>query len=92
MLCQVGLLALKVGHAALRALHSTTAALELYENVISPVISQQEGVQPTPPDTPPMLPSVHMLWGPLVGALRVDCHCRLAAIQENIHCITSRLL
>lgn len=69
---QVGLLALKVGHAALRALHSTTAALDLYEQVIIPVTSKQEGVQPPPPDTPHMLPSVHVLWGALVGALRVS--------------------
>ena len=69
---QVGLLALKVGHVALRALHSTTAALDLYEQVIVPVTSNQEGVQPPPPDTPQMLPSVHTLWGALVGALRVS--------------------
>lgn len=68
---QVGLLALKVGHVALRALHSTTSALDLYEQVITPVTSKQEGVQPPPPDTPQMLPSVHVLWGALVGALRV---------------------
>ena len=72
VLRQVGLLALKVGHVALRALHSTTAALDLYEQVIVPVTSKQEGVQPPPPDTPQMLPSVHILWGSLVGALRVS--------------------
>lgn len=68
---QVGLLALKVGHVAIRALHSTTAALDLYEQVISPVTNKQKGVQPPPPDTPQMLPSVHILWGALAGALRV---------------------
>lgn len=72
MVHQVGLLALKVGHVALRALHSTTAALDLYEQVIIPVTSTQEGVQPPPPATPHMLPSVHTLWGALVGALRVS--------------------
>lgn len=71
MVHQVGLLALKVGHVALRALHSTTAALDLYEQVIIPVTSKQEGVQPPPPDTPQMLPSIHVLWGALVGTLRV---------------------
>ena len=72
LMLQVGLLALKVGHGALRALHSTTAALDLYEQVISPVTSKQEGVRPPPPDTPQLLPSVHVLWGALVGALKVS--------------------
>ncbi len=58
---------------ALRALHATTAALDLYEQVITPVTSKQEGVGPPPPDTPQLLPSVHAIWGPLVGALRVSC-------------------
>ncbi len=72
VLSQVALLASKVGLVALRALHSTTAALDLYEQVISPITSKQEGVGPPPPDTPQLLPSVHAIWGPLVGALRVS--------------------
>lgn len=71
VLMQVGLLASKVGLLALTALHATTAALDLYEHVITPVTSKQEGVGPPPPDTPQLLPSVHAIWGALVGALRV---------------------
>lgn len=71
---QVGLLASKIGLMALKALHSTTGALELYEQVITPATSEQEGVGPgpPPPDTPQLLPSVHAIWGPIVGALRVS--------------------
>lgn len=72
---QVGLLASKVGLLSLTALHATTAALDLYEQVITPVTSKQEGVGPPPPDTPQLLPSVHAIWGALIGALQV---CELA--------------
>ena len=71
LLLQVALLATKVGLTALKALHSITAALELYENVLTPISSKQEGVGPPAPDTPQMLPSVHAMWGPLMGALKV---------------------
>ncbi|KAL3144083.1 hypothetical protein ABBQ32_003877 [Trebouxia sp. C0010 RCD-2024] len=81
---KVGLLALKVGHGALRALHSTTAALDLYEQVISPVTSKQEGVRPPPPDTPQLLPSIHVLWGALVGVLKDG---RRALVQGALQCL-----
>ncbi|DBA77508.1 hypothetical protein WJX77_009976 [Trebouxia sp. C0004] len=81
---KVGLLASKVGLVALKALHATTAALDLYEQVITPVTSKQEGVGPPPPDTPQLLPSVHAIWGPLVGALRND---RPALVQAAMECL-----
>ena len=68
---QVGVLALKVGQAGLQALQATSAALDLYEQIIEPHTSKQEGVQPVPPDTPQMLPSIHAIWSPLIGALKV---------------------
>ena len=89
---QVGLLASKVGLIALKALHSTTAALELYENVLTPISSKQAGVGPPPPETPQMLPSVHAMWGPLVGALKVSvanvaCHAGTPCHRfESGHC------
>lgn len=76
---QVGVLALKVGQAGLQALQATSAALDLYEQIIEPHTSKQEGVQPVPPDTPQMLPSVHAIWSPLIGALQVG----LAAGSES---------
>ena len=64
----------------LNALQATSNALDLYEQVIEPHTNKQEGVQPPPPDTPQMLPSVHAIWSPLMGALKVAlCICYLAA-------------
>ena len=71
MLVQVAVLAMRVGQVGLNALQATTKALDLYEQVIEPHTSKQEGVQPPPPDTPQLLPSVHIIWSPLIGALKV---------------------
>ncbi|DBA68248.1 TPA: hypothetical protein ACH3X2_013864 [Trebouxia sp. C0005] len=81
---KVGLLASKVGLVALKALHATTAALDLYEQAITPVTSKKEGVGPPPSDTPQLLPSVHAIWGPLIGALRND---RPALVQAAMECL-----
>lgn len=71
MSIEVAVLALRVGQVGLNALQATTKALDLYEQIIEPHTSKQEGVQPPPPDTPQLLPSVHAIWSPLVGALKV---------------------
>ncbi|KAL0049229.1 hypothetical protein WJX82_009193 [Trebouxia sp. C0006] len=81
---KVGLLASKVGLVALKTLHATTAALDLYEQVITPVTSKQEEIGPPPPDTPQLLPIVHAMWGPLVGALRNE---RPALVEAAMECL-----
>lgn len=84
---QVGVLALKVGHMGLKALQATSKALDLYEQVIEPHTSKQDGVQPPPPDTPQLLPSLHAIWSPLMGALQVHLH----ALTWHKHNIGSQL-
>ena len=59
----------------LSALQDTTAALDLFEQVITPHLEREDAIQPVQPDTPKMLPSVHAMWGFLVTALQVLSCC-----------------
>jgi hypothetical protein len=65
--------ALHVCTLALRTLHDTTAALRCHSDRISPVLWVSPGaVEPFEPEAPVLLPSVHLFWSPLVGALKVS--------------------
>ncbi len=68
---QAALLAVEVCVWGLSALQNTTAALDLFEQVITPHLKREDAIRPVEPDTPKMLPSVHVMWGFLVTALQV---------------------
>ncbi|GAB4823772.1 hypothetical protein N2152v2_010818 [Parachlorella kessleri] len=67
---QVAVQALSVCTAGLRCLRATTLALELDEYQVEPVVAKAADVAPPDPLTPKLLPSVHLLWMPLMGALK----------------------
>ncbi|KAK9788844.1 hypothetical protein WJX73_002626 [Symbiochloris irregularis] len=68
---QVAVLALDVATGALAALQPVAAAREIREQQIEPMVRRQPGhVAPLPPDTPQLLPQVHLVWGPLMAALK----------------------
>ena len=58
--------------AALQALQSTSASLNLLEYKITPYLQKKGIMEPVAPDTPQLLPHVHVFWGPLLAALKVD--------------------
>ena len=66
----------------LSALQDTTAALDLFEQVITPHLERGDAIQPVQPDTPKMLPSVHVMWGFLVTALQVLSCCSLPWVMS----------
>lgn len=71
---QVALLAMQVAIGAVQTLVATSQVKELRDQGIEPLVSQRggaSGVQPLPPDTPQMLPMVHLVWGPLMAAVKV---------------------
>ena len=68
---QVALLAMEVAEAALRTLASTSAALEIQEQRIAPLVNPRDAVQPVQPEVPQLLPNIHTLWAPLVQTLKV---------------------
>eukprot|EP00891_Asterochloris_glomerata_P002860 jgi/Astpho2/2860/fgenesh1_pg.00050_%23_118_t len=67
---RAALLAVEVCVWGLSALQNTTAALDLFEQVITPHLKREDAIRPVEPDTPKMLPSVHVMWGFLVTALQ----------------------
>ena len=80
---QAALLAMEVCVWGLSALQDTTAALDLFEQVITPHLAREDAIQPVQPDTPKMLPSVHVMWGFLVTALQVLSRCSLTDIYAR---------
>lgn len=62
--------AVTVCMSALQALKSATEIIELEEEKIEPFVKKQVDLQPPEPDVPRLLPSVHLFWAPLVGALK----------------------
>ena len=69
---QVALLAMEVAEAALRTLACTSAALDIQEQRITPLVKPRDAVQPVQPEVPQLLPSIHTLWAPLVQTLKVS--------------------
>jgi hypothetical protein len=67
---QVAVQSLGVVAGALRALAAVTEAAELDVNQIQLLTRRRTDVAPPDPDTPRMLPSVHLAWAPLLGALQ----------------------
>lgn len=63
---------MKVSEAALRTLAATSAAMDIQEQRITPLVKPRDDVQPVQPETPQLLPCVHALWAPLVHALKVN--------------------
>lgn len=70
-LVQVLLLAMDVARGALQALQQTSAVLDIHENRIKPNVRKKTSVEPVPPETPQLLPTIHALWSPLVNSLKV---------------------
>ena len=68
---QVLLLAMGAVRAALRALRATSAVADVTEQRIEPLVRGRAAVGPVPPETPKLLPVVHILWAPLMHALKV---------------------
>eukprot|EP00887_Chlorella_sp_A99_P000587 scaffold17.g587.t1 len=56
--------------AALRVLRAATEAAELERSGIEALVARRGDVAPADPDPPRLLPSVHLLWSPLMGALK----------------------
>ena len=68
---QVALLATDVSLAAFRVLRDTTRGAEGLE-AISETAAKRELVTAIAPETPRLLPAVHVLWQPLMAALHVS--------------------
>ena len=83
---QVALLAMEVAEAALRTLACTSAALDIQEQRITPLVKPRDAVQPVQPEVPQLLPSIHTLWAPLVQTLKVS-----ALLCSSLVCISSVL-
>jgi len=62
--------AINVCMSALQALKSATEIIELEEEKIEPFVKKQVDLHPPEPDVPRLLPSVHLFWAPLIGALK----------------------
>lgn len=62
---------MKVSEAALKTLAATSAAMDIQEQRITPLVKPRDDVQPVQPETPQLLPCVHALWAQLVHALAV---------------------
>lgn len=72
--------ALRVCVAGLHCLRATTLVLELGQYKVEPFVVAPADLAPPDPITPKLLPSVHLLWSPLIGALKVPiaqamCQC-----------------
>ncbi|KAK9808680.1 hypothetical protein WJX72_001826 [[Myrmecia] bisecta] len=78
---KVMLLAVDVAVGGLRALQATTAFTQLEEYHIAPYVVKPDKIEPVPPETPALLPSVHALWGPLIAALKDS---RVAAVEKAL--------
>lgn len=68
---QVLLLAMDVARRALQTLQHTSAVLEVQEHRIKGLVRSKSTVEPVPPETPQLLPTIHALWSPLVNSLKV---------------------
>ena len=67
-------MAMEVVIGALQVLRCTSEAREVREQRLEPHIRPRGGagaVQPLPPETPQLLPMVHLSWGPLLAAIKV---------------------
>lgn len=60
-----------VSLAAFRTLRDTTAVAESLE-AITESAAKRDLIGPVTPETPRLLPAVHVLWLPLVASLKVN--------------------
>ena len=79
---QVALLALEVGQLALEALRDTTAALDTQEDRIAPLVRPKASVEPVAPETPKLLPAVHVFWGTFAASLKACAAMVLLSLIE----------
>lgn len=56
--------------SSLQVLRLATEAAELFQYKIKPIVRCNGNVAPTDPDLPRLLPSVHLLWSPMMSALK----------------------
>lgn len=66
------MLALEVGREGLDALTATQAFVDTWYRQLEPYLNKRDVVEPNLPQIPAMLPHVHTLWAPLLGALKVS--------------------
>ncbi|KAK9915923.1 hypothetical protein WJX75_006066 [Coccomyxa subellipsoidea] len=78
---RVLLLAMDVARSALQTLQHTSALLDIYEYRIKMSVQKKTSVEPVPPETPQLLPTVHALWSPLVQSLK---DARVAAVEHAL--------
>lgn len=67
----VAVQALGVCLQALRVLQAATLTAELDQYQIQPLVRRRGDMTPADPEIPRLLPSVHLLWQPVIGALKV---------------------
>ncbi len=70
-LFQVALLALDVGQLALQVLSQVSAVLDIQERRIAPRVQPKNSIEPVAPETPQLLPAVHVFWSTLAASLKV---------------------
>lgn len=70
MVTQVALLALEVVRRALGVLRDTTKVVEAWQEA-GPCLAPRPDVAPVPPDTPKILPVVHLAWQHAMAVLQV---------------------
>lgn len=68
---RASLLAADVCAAALGTLRGTTAVVDGWRDGLEPAVQPRSAITPVPPDTPKLLPAVHLAWAPTMAALRV---------------------
>lgn len=68
---QVALLALDVGQLALQVLCRVSAVLDMQERRIAPLVQPKNKIEPVAPETPLLLPAVHVFWSTLAASLKV---------------------
>ncbi len=89
---QVALLALEVGQLALLALRETTAALDVQEDRIAPLVRPKASIEPVAPETPKLLPAVHVFWGTLAASLKACALLALAALRPVLQMLPALVL
>lgn len=70
-LFQVALLALDVGQLALQVLGQVSTVLDTQERRIAPCVQPKNNIEPVAPETPQLLPAVHVFWSTLATSLKV---------------------
>lgn len=80
------MLAAEVASTALTALAASSVALDTEAAVFEELVLRPASIQPVRPEAPKLLPAIHTLWAPLLGALRGES--RPAFVERGLQLMT----